>query len=59
MSKPKTRKPKKEELELSAWDKAVLESYSYDYDNEGQIVIYTGIYEHRNGKFYAEPDPRW
>lgn len=27
------------------------------HDNEGQIVIYTGIYDWEDGSFHDEPEP--
>jgi hypothetical protein len=34
----------------------LMEEYGYELDNDGQVVIYTGIYEHEDGEFYDEPE---
>lgn len=52
----KARKPRKKEAELSSWFKAMLEEYSWELDNYGQVVIYTGVFQHKNGKFYDEEE---
>lgn len=31
-------------------------SHGYELDNEGQIVIYTGWYEHSDGTLSTEPE---
>ena len=32
---------------------------TYEHDNQGQIVIYTGVFEWRDGSFHDEVDPSW
>ena len=31
-------------------------AYGYEHDNDGQIVIYTGWYEHNDGTLSTEPE---
>ena len=35
--------------------KKLMSKYSYDYDNDGQIVIYTGWYETDDRQLTTEP----
>lgn len=35
--------------------KRLMNKYSYEYDNDGQIVIYTGWYETDDGELTTEP----
>jgi hypothetical protein len=30
--------------------------YSYETDNEGQIVLYTGLFQHSDGSIHDEPE---
>jgi len=39
---------------LEAVDKIMHEA-SFEYDNEGQIVIYTGFYETHKGRYVEAP----
>ena len=44
------------------FDRRVIESLTQGHadeqtDNEGQIVIYTGMYEWSDGSIHDEPDP--
>ena len=34
----------------------MMDEYGYELDNEGQIVIYTGYYEHNDGTISDEPE---
>ena len=34
----------------------LMKEYGYELDNDGQVVIYTGLYEHDDGKLYNEPE---
>jgi hypothetical protein len=34
----------------------LMNEYGYELDNDGQVVIYTGLYEHNDGKLYNEPE---
>ena len=34
----------------------LMDELGYEQDNYGQIVIYTGLYEHSDGKLYTEPE---
>jgi|688.fasta_scaffold1392443_1 hypothetical protein len=33
-----------------------VEEFGYETDNEGQIVIYTGYYQHADGSFNSDPE---
>ena len=33
----------------------LINEYGYELDNDGQIVIYTGYYEHDDGTISTEP----
>ncbi len=35
---------------------SLMSEYGYELDNDGQVVIYTGLYEHNDGKLYDEPE---
>jgi hypothetical protein len=35
---------------------AMMKKYGYELDNDGQVVIYTGLFEHSDGKLYNEPE---
>ena len=35
---------------------AIMDQYGYELDNDGQVVIYTGLFEHDDGKLYNEPE---
>lgn len=34
----------------------LMNELGYEKDNYGQVVIYTGLYEHSDGKLYFEPE---
>lgn len=34
----------------------IMEEYGYELDNDGQVVIYTGIFEHSDGNLHNEPE---
>ena len=34
----------------------LMNEYGYELDNDGQVVIYTGLYKHDDGKLYPEPE---
>jgi hypothetical protein len=36
----------------------VIKKFGYEVDNDGQVVIYTGLYEHDNGNLYDEPQEK-
>lgn len=42
---------------LTAWVISMLSEghIDMDTDNDGQVVIYTGVYEHDDGKYYTYP----
>ena len=33
----------------------LLEKWDEGLDNDGQVVIYTGVYEHDDGEYYTYP----
>lgn len=35
------------------------ESSNCEYDNQGQLVYYSGIYRWRDDTFHDQPDPNW
>jgi hypothetical protein len=37
----------------------LMDKYSYDHDEDGQVVIYTGVYEHSDRKYYDEPESEY
>lgn len=51
-------------LTKTEFDRQVIESLVQDHadiqtDNEGQLLIYTGLYEWCDGSIHNEPDPHW
>lgn len=34
----------------------LMDKYDYEVDNEGQILFYTGWYEHSDGELRDEPE---
>lgn len=35
---------------------SLMDKFVFDVDNEGQVVLYTGVYEHSDGKYRTEPE---
>jgi len=36
--------------------KLLIEQTGYELDNDGQLLIYSGMYEHNDGTLHEEPE---
>lgn len=34
----------------------MMSKYDYEYDNYGQVIFYSGWYQHSDGELYDEPE---